>query len=310
MQMNCTPRITLSIDKQDFVWMMSTPCPAEEKLTTDPELLAVVTTLLTTSVMAALPDPHAFRQIKGPLKPVEAFVHSWIALLAARGIKTRVLLGKFDSFGSRVSYATKASIPPPFPTPPLYRVERAVRADLPAVAVHYQDFQATSPWRSIISIEDAIHKLTHPADAGLVWICRPEADGDADTPPAAFVVLGRITPRTISIRNVYVAPDHRRKGVAETMVRAVTRYFLGAAPYGVHGVPDGPPQCGFKQEVNLNVAGPTAEGVYRRSGFLFPVGAGENMAGGVDPETGRKAWYPSVWRGVEIESEPEPEAKA
>ncbi len=281
--------------------MMSTPCPAEEKLATDPELLAAATTLLATSVLAALPDPHAFDKIIGPLKPVEAFIHTWIGLLAAQGVNAKVLMGKFDTFGSRVSYATKASLPPPPATPVPYRVERATHADLPVVATLYQHFQSTHPWRGIISIEDAIRNLTSPADAGLVWVCHLEAEAESHGPPVGFVVLGRVTARTIAIRNVYVAPEHRRKGVAETMVRAVKRYFLGVAPDGVRGVPDGPPPCGFKQEVNLNVADPSAEGVYRRSGFLFPVGAGEDMTGGVDPETGRRSWYPSIWRGVEVD---------
>ena len=299
-QIRSTTRITLSINKQDFAWMMSTPCPADEQLGTDPELLAAATTLLATSVLATLPTPRNFDKIIGPLKPVEAFLHTWVALLAAQGISAKILLGTFGA--SRVSYATRASLPPPSAVPPPYRVERAARADLPAVAVLYQHFELTSPWRGIISIEDAVRNLTGPADAGLVWLVRLE-EAAPDGPPAAFAVLGRATPRTIAVRNVYVAPDHRRKGVAETMVRAITRYFLGAAPYGVHGVPDGPPQWGFKQEVNLNVGDPSAEGVYRRSGFLFPVGTGEDMTGGVDPETGRRSWYTSVWRGVELNPE-------
>ncbi|PIL30858.1 hypothetical protein GSI_07026 [Ganoderma sinense ZZ0214-1] len=301
--------ITLSINKQDFAWMMSTPSSADEKLSTDPKLLAAATTLLATSVLATLSSPRDFDKIIGPLKPVEAFLNTWVALLAAQGVSAKILIRESEAVASRVSYATRASLPPPLAVAPPYRVERAGRADLPGVAILYQHFQLTSPWRGIISIEDAILNLTGPADLGLVWVCRLE-DAAPDGPPAAFSILGRITPRTIAIRNVYVAPDHRRKGVAETMVRAVTRYFLGAAPYGVHGVPDGPPQCGFKQEVNLNVADPSAEGVYRRSGFLFPVGTGENMTGGVDPETGRRSWYPSVWRGVEVEADTEPEAKA
>ncbi|KAI1789194.1 hypothetical protein LXA43DRAFT_1022307 [Ganoderma leucocontextum] len=299
-------RITLSVNKQDFAWMMSTPCPADERLAMDPELLAAATTLLATSVLAALPDPLVFDKIIGPLKPVEAFINTWIALLRAQGRKAKILLGEFDH-SSRISYATRASLPPPLATPPPYRVEPATHAGLRAAAALWQHFQATSPWRGIFSIEEAIGTLTGPADAGLVWVCRLEAEPDGH--PAAFAVLGRVTPRTIAIRNVYVSPEHRRKGVAETMVRAITRYFLGvAAPYGVHGVPDGPPACGFKEEVNLNVGDPSAEGVYRRSGFLLPTGTGEDMKGGVDPETGRRAWYPSIWRGVEVE--PEPEAKA
>lgn len=281
---------------------MSTPCPADEQLATNPGLLAAATTLLATSVLATLPTPRDFDKIIGPLKPVEAFLTTWVALLAAQGMSAKILLGKFDTSGSRVSYATRISLPPPPAVALPYRVERATRADLSEVAVLYRHFQSTSPWRSIISIEDAIRNLIGPADAGLVWLVRLE-EGVPDSPPAAFAVLGRVTPRTIAIRNVYVAPDHRRKGVAETMVRAVTRYFLGAAPYGVHGVPEGPPQCGLKQEVNLNVVDPSAEGVYRRSGFLFPVGTGEGVTGGVDPETGRRSWYPSVWRGVEIDPE-------
>ena len=291
--------------------MMSAPCPADEPLAADPSLLAAATTLLATSVLAIFPTPRDFDKIIGPLKPVEAFLHSWVALLAAQGVSARTLSRKFEMFSCRVSYATRASLPPPPAVPPPYRVERAARADLPAVAALFQQFDSTSPWRGTISIEDAIRNFAGPADAGLVWLARVE-DAAPDGPPApvAFLVLGRVTPRTIAIRNVYVVPDYRRKGIAETMVRAITRYFLDAAPCGVHGVPDGPPQCGFKHEVNLNVAEPSVERVYRRSGFLFPVGPGnsENMTGGVDPETGRPSWYPSVWRGVEID--PEPEAKA
>ncbi|KAH9832947.1 uncharacterized protein C8Q71DRAFT_860718 [Rhodofomes roseus] len=43
-----------------------------------------------------------------------------------------------------------------------------------------------------------------------------------------FLLLERITPpHTVAIRNVFVVPEHRRRGLAETLVRAVTQACLG-----------------------------------------------------------------------------------
>jgi len=107
---------------------------------------------------------------------------------------------------------------------------------------------------------------------------------------AGYILVGRFTPRTVAIRNVYVSTSSRRQGVAEAMVRAVTRYYLGATPLGFNGGPDSGPTGGIKQEICLNVASDEAERLYKRTGFLFNAR---------DPVSGVVAWYPSCWRGVE-----------
>ncbi|TBU26352.1 hypothetical protein BD311DRAFT_779705 [Dichomitus squalens] len=287
---------TLHTNKTSRFWVLSTPCPAHEALTTDHELLASATTLLAHSVLAELADPAALDRVCGPPEAVNAFLETWAALLLAQRKPVKLLDGNFNT---HVSYATKASLPP-LPAPPSpYVVELATPADLEPAAALYQDFQATAPWKAILTKEQAMAALADPLAARVLWLCRLEPAG----PPAAYVALGRVTPRTVAIRNVYVSPAYRRRGVAEAAVRAVTRYYLGAPPYGVRGVPDGPPTCGVKEEVNLNVGDASAEGVYRRSGFLFPSGYGEGAEGGVDPVTSRRAWQRSILVEVKIDTE-------
>ena len=225
-------RIALTRHKTDFSWMVTTPGAASELLATDHELLASATALLANSVLVELPDPIALDKVCGTSTVVSPLVEAWAALLRAQGKNVDVVDGHFDT---RVSYATKASLPPLPSTLSTHIVAPATPVDLDAAAVLYQDFQATAPWRANIPIEQAREILAAPLKAGLVWLCRLEPDGLA----TAFVILGRATPRTIAVRNVYVLPAHRRKGIAETMVRAITRYYLGVPPYGVRGVPTG-----------------------------------------------------------------------
>ena len=136
-------------------------------------------------------------------------------------------------------------------------------------------------WGEAGSGEEARAFLARPVARGLVWVCRVEPEGT----PVGYVVLGRVTPRTIAFRNVFVAEEHRRKGIGETMVCAVTRYYLGMRPHGVQGVQEDPPPMGWKEEVNLNVVDAGAERMYKRAGFLFPDLEGEVPKGGIDPTT-------------------------
>lgn len=67
------------------------------------------------------------------------------------------------------------------------------------------------------------------ADRALCVVRAVKDEGEnAQCDVAGYLLLGRNTPRTVAIRNVFVAPEHRRRGLAETMVGAVTRACLGA----------------------------------------------------------------------------------
>ena len=272
--------------------MMSIPCTADATMSS-PETLSSAVQLLTNAVLSALPDPAAFDKIIGPEHAVRAYTDAWRTLLSQRGSRVRLTDG---SFSTRISYITRAALPPAPSAPPAYTCTPAREDDLDALAELYSAFKAESPWGETTTRADALAFLARPVAARLVWVCRV---GGA---VAAYVLLGRVTPRTIAIRNVYVLQAHRRKGIAEAMVRAVSRYYLGAGSYGLEGAPEVPPTVGFKEEVNLNVEnGAAAQRVYKRAGFLLPDGEGEELTGGVDPVTGRKAWYPCIWRAVTLE---------
>ena len=295
--------------------MLSVPTTAEPLLTgtpTTPGLLAPATALLASSILPILaPTPLALDKLIGFGPAAEAFLSAWSSLLASRGLRVRIDTGaRAGAFGSRVSYATRASLPPPPRTPFPHAIvqARATPADLDALAQLYIAFQLDTPWRGVVTRDAALAFVERPVRAGLVFLVR--AGGDADGEAVGYVLLGRVTPRTIAIRNVYVQPSHRRQGIAEAMVRGATRYFLSVPPHGMQLAHDGPPAVGFKAEVNLNVADAGAERVYRRAGFLFPDRSGDadGPTGGVDPATGRKGWYESLWRAVVPEDEPSSEA--
>ncbi|KAI0719094.1 acyl-CoA N-acyltransferase [Cerioporus squamosus] len=296
-------RISVTHNAADaFAWILCIPTTAEALVMgtpSTPGLLAPAIALLAPSILSALSaNPLVLDKLIGPEPAVNAFMNAWSALLAERGLRVRIRPGEF---GSRVSYVTRASLPPP-PSPPFpYPVIQATAADLEPLAQLYIAFQLDTPWHGVVSREAALAFIERPVKAGLVWYIR--VDGE----PVGYVLLGRITPRTISIRNVFVSAAHRRKGLAEAMVRGVARYYLNAPPHGVQPIQDGPPAVGFKEEMNLNVAEAGAERVYKRCGFLFPDNYGDNATGGIDPATGRKAWYPSAGPGVVREPEPSSE---
>ncbi|KAH9927444.1 uncharacterized protein BXZ73DRAFT_78494 [Epithele typhae] len=284
--------VALTRNAHDFAWMMSVPTTAAASALTAPGApqLAPALALLARAVHAALPSPAHFDTLIGPAPAVAALVAAWAALVPG----SRVHAGK-TNLASRVGYATRASLPlPPPSAPPHACVVRlaGTEEDLEALVPLHVAFRLESAWRHVVSAEEARAALRPAVRRGTAWV------GTVDGRPVGYVVLGRVTARTIAVRNVYVAPEARRRGVAGAMVRAVTRYYLGAGLEGVEGVPEGPPAVGWKREVNLNAADPAAERVYRRAGFMFPDPEDETK-GGVDPETGRKAWYASIWREVE-----------
>ena len=246
--------------------------------------------LLTSAVrllVAAVPDTVSFDRIIGPEPVTNAFVDARCAHLAAHGAPVPPFAPA--RWSSRVSYVTLASLPPPPPpgSPPACTVALVRPEDLDALVPFCIGFRAESPWRHV----------TSPAEARAILAGRVAYVARVGGAPAGYALMGRATPRTLTIGCVYVAPEFRRRGVAEAMVRAVTRYYLGVEAHGIEGVPEGaPPEVGVKEAVTLNVASASAEGVYRRAGFMFPGGEGDERTGGVDPVTGRKAWFVSIWR--------------
>ncbi|KAI0735701.1 hypothetical protein C8Q76DRAFT_610063 [Earliella scabrosa] len=257
------------------------------------ESLAAATALLATSALALLPDPLALKEVRGPVPAVERLVDVYVGLLRDRGIAVRVVPGRVPI--SRVGYATRESVPPlPTLTPSRCGVAQAGEADMDALVELVMAFRM-DVWGEAGSGEEVRAFLARPVARGLVWVCRVEPDSK----PVGYVVLGRVTPRTIAFRNVFVAEEYRRKGIGETMVCAVTRYYLGMRPHGVQGVADDPPPTGWKEEVNLNVVDACAERMYKRAGFLFPDWGGDVPKGGIDPTTARRAWYPATCRVIE-----------
>ncbi len=84
---------------------------------------------------------------------------------------------------------------------------------------------------------DDVTKLQIAIKMSFIWVCR------TNNVLSAFAELGRVTPRTITIRTVYVPPEHRQRGIAEALlVRALSRYYLGLGATDSAAVPPGPPR--------------------------------------------------------------------
>ncbi|KZT69776.1 hypothetical protein DAEQUDRAFT_726079 [Daedalea quercina L-15889] len=143
------------------------------------------------------------------------------------------------------------------------------------------------------------------AERGLLYVIseRPRASdaqdsgkGEASSPElAGYLLLGFATPRAVAVRHVFVHPAHRRRGLAESLVGAVTRACLGARPRrdgaGATASADvdvdvqvDVPGCGAKSAVRLLYKDPGAARVYRRCGFVVDEDAR-------DPVTGAKLCY-------------------
>ncbi|RPD66466.1 hypothetical protein L226DRAFT_479156 [Lentinus tigrinus ALCF2SS1-7] len=281
--------LTLTKENPHAPWKLCVPCCAQDHL--DAEIQVIVITLLCSSLLAQI-GPSAIDQVSGPEGLVTAFLTAWIALLGSRGRRLHLVA---PIFSWAVSYATRASLPPLCSgTSAGGFVTLAAEPDAVTIAPLHVNFVMTSPWPGTITRDEAVAFLARTISARLTWVYRK------DDEVAGYAILGRVTPRTISLRNMYVAPQHRRQGIAEAMVRAITRYYLGVLPSGAEHV-EGSPSVGIKEEVNLLVEDPGAERMYQRAGFLFPDRTGEVLSGGHDPTTGRKAWYHAVWRDIEPE---------
>ena len=263
----------------DHAWRLG--CPRGRELSAQDTVAAI--SQLADSLASAI-EPQAFDYLMGSKSLVAIFIDAWIAAMAARGVSVEGPSGTISSF--KQSFATLATLPPPPPSLTQYRLELATAEDVGALAHLFSAFTAVWP-NGGFSVEDARPRMAAAVRFGEVWVHR--VNGEI----AGFCTTGRATACTIAIRNLYVDPRHRRKGIAEALTMGMLRYYLGARPLGFEGAPDGPPAKGVKQEVCLNVGEDFVERLYTKCGFLF----GEDAK---DPITGKKAWIPLAICEVKI----------
>lgn len=237
---------------------------------------------LLVSHLPSVIDPKSFDALFGPQHLVDAFIDAWASEMNATRLHIEALP---PAFCSKVTYATLATIPAPSPALAKFQIGLATLADVDILTDFYIDFYTVIS--HVVTLDEARDTMTKSVQLGQIWVCRDEGE------LAGYCAVARMTPRTSSIRNVYVSPKHRRKGVAEAMTRALTRYYLGAEPRGFEGGPEGSPPHGVKDEISLNVAEEHVERLYKKCGFLL----GEDA---IDPVTGKQGWFPSSCRGVRI----------
>ncbi|KAI0928993.1 hypothetical protein AcW1_006064 [Taiwanofungus camphoratus] len=270
--------LTLTKNAMDFSWMMSVPTVIEHSREAN-DITAAVHLLAT--FLSTIIHPSAVDKVIGPEEAVNTFIETWVTFMATRGIHLKAL---DPYFRSRGCYATRATLPEPSSAFDSHQISLASGSDdVTSLVPLYIEFSSHGPVPA--TLESAQNIMREAVEAQKVWLCR--SDGEV----AGYVLVGRTTSRTTAIRNVFVVSQHRRKGIAEAMVRAVTRYYLGAEPLGFKGAPTERPLGGTKDEICLNVADPGAERIYKRCGFMLDEHAR-------DPITGRKRWYQSIWRGV------------
>ncbi|KAI0703558.1 hypothetical protein BC835DRAFT_1262716 [Cytidiella melzeri] len=261
----------------EFAWMLGTPRGVEEELSAKD--VAAVISLLVPGIAAAA-GTKGFDKVIGPRALVNSLIDGWVSYAAEHGQAVKAL---DPFFTSKVSYATRASLPPPCPALSHLKIEQLTKQeDAEALVSFMLDFLTHGPQKP--NEEQVRRQLQVAMYLSHVWICR--VDGEL----AGYISVGRVTPRTVAIRNVYVAPSHRRKGIAEALTRAVSRLYLGVEPVGIEGAPLDGPADGVKDEVCLNVAEKDVERIYTRSGFLIDQ---------QDPATGKQGWFHSSFRGIE-----------
>ncbi|KAI0822725.1 hypothetical protein BC628DRAFT_1421415 [Trametes gibbosa] len=265
-------------------WQLMSPQSTEHLLS--PALLDIAAQKLATTLLEGA-TCDAVMNVSGHAAAVEAFLKAWAARAQAKG--THLRIGD-PVLVTRSSYATRESLPPLLDASANFFITPATTDDLSAILPLHMDFLKTGPGPRAVDVEAVA--LQRILALGLIWVCR--VDGYI----AGYIILGRISPRTIAIRNVYVSANHRRNGIAGAMVRAMSRHYLGIQPVGYKGVPDETPTTGVKDIVCINVAEPEVERIYRRAGFLFPDNAGDgSLQEGHDPISGQKAWFSSARRG-------------
>lgn len=249
-------RLTLTLIARDFAWILSDVRNANSSgaaINTD----SLSSVLALASSLQQVIDPREMHKVFGPESLIIAFTEALTGHRRSRG----ELVKAVDYFQGTVLCATAATLPPN-PHYSHHRITLAVSAsDAEAIAPLYVEF--TQGFSVVATISQAQRKMEDALDMKGLWRC--QVDGEL----AGFLVIGRFTPRTASIKNVFVHPEHRRKGVGEAMVMTVTRYYLGVGPLGLNGAPEEGPGRGVKQEICLNAVDEGAKRLYGRCGFVL-----------------------------------------
>ncbi|CCM04432.1 uncharacterized protein FIBRA_06611 [Fibroporia radiculosa] len=264
--------VTLTKSAARIPWMLSAPSDVDplklkERIIETMELLV---TFLPTVV-----DPNTVDKIVGLKDIVDAFIDAWIAFMASKHV---ALQSPTATFTVRACYATRSTIPQSQPTLFADNIGLVVDMDQAEHLIPLaMEFSKHGP--NPTTSEGARHVMREAIQSKRLWVCRL---GEAI---AGYALVGRITPRTVAIRNVFVLPDYRRRGIAEALVHATTAFYLNTDSAG-DGVPDMP-----KTQVCLQVADPAVERIYKRCGFLIDEDA-------KDPITGKSGCFISVFRGI------------
>lgn len=262
----------------EMPWMLGTPRDVDQQLSA--EDVSAVAPLLVAGIAAAV-APKTFTKAIGPRDLVDALINHWVAYQNEHGVPVE---GLSPFMTSTVAYATRLTLPPPSPATSRFRVELATADDLESLVPLNLAFIAHALPGSESTDEARVRRMLRiNIELERVWVSR--VDGQV----VGFCLVGRVTPRTIAIRNVFVAASHRRQGIAEALTRAMTRFYLGVKPLGFEGAPLDEPMGGAKEEICLNVEDEVAERVYKRAGFLLDAN---------EPGTGKRGWFPSAYRGV------------
>lgn len=190
-----------------------------------------------------------------------------------------------------------------------YHIRKGRPEDAPALLPLVQELLTPTP-AGPPPPERILADMRAATQRGLLYVVSTAGVGSADardgkgeetaTPElAGYLLLGSATPLVVWIRNVLIHAAHRRRGLAERLVGAVTRACLGVSETvlgdsrrGVSvSVDVGVPGCGVKSSVCLRFSDPGAGRVYGRCGFVVDEAA-------TDPGTGEKLCYPYDLRSV------------
>ncbi|CCL98266.1 uncharacterized protein FIBRA_00260 [Fibroporia radiculosa] len=272
--------LSLTKHAEAFAWMMASPSHVDTSCAQDGADLLLAAQMLA-NYLSSITDPNLVDKVIGPELAVDTFIKAWVAHMQSKGVHLTALEPSVKGW---VLCATRASLPP-WSTPSSHNQVSLASSqeDIAALAPLYVEFSRNGTHPQ--TLEVAQNVIREAVDKGKVWAYR---SGDA---VAGYILVGRVTPRTVAIRNVFVLPDHRRKGIAETMVHTVTRYYLGVAPSTHKGNSSTAPKEGIKEEICLNVSDPAAMKIYKRCGFML-----DDVR---DPHTERKRSFRSLWGGVE-----------
>ncbi|KAI1787339.1 hypothetical protein LXA43DRAFT_714488 [Ganoderma leucocontextum] len=279
-----------------FPWVLSVPRRAEDLLTV--ETFALAATLLANSLLnLQFPDPAITYPMKvfGVEESVNAFLAAWVAIQRVRGQRLRLRSLNpptiIDTNATRDTFSSVPRYPPPSAQ---HRIYQASISHTESLIPFYTALFDSEP--TPVTPTDAITKVQTAVHTDLIWICCTNGV------LSAFDELGRVTPRTMTVRTVYVPPEYRQRGVAEAIVRAISRYYLGLDATDLASVPPGPPPEGVKDQIKLNVLNTSSEAVYRVWVSCFQTSLRTAPSSRGDrPGHGPSGMYRAILREVELE---------